>query len=31
MLKTHEMQRYFVRHEKLLGHELTQLVQLAGL
>lgn len=31
MLKTHEMQRYFVRHEKLLGHELAQLVQLTGL
>jgi len=30
MLKTHEMQRYFVRHEKMLGHELAQLVQLTG-
>ena len=31
MLKTHELQRYFVRHEKLLGHELTQLLQLSRL
>lgn len=29
LLKTHEMQRYFVRHEKLLGHELAQLTALA--
>lgn len=25
VLKSHELQRYFVRHEKLLGHELAQL------
>lgn len=29
LLKTREMQRYFVRHEKLLGHELAQLTALA--
>ena len=27
ILKAHEMQRYFVRHEKLLGHELAQLAR----
>lgn len=27
MLKTHELQRYFVRHEKLLSHELAQLAR----
>ena len=24
VLKAHELQRYFTRHEKLLGHELAQ-------
>lgn len=27
LLKTHELQRYFVRHEKLLSHELAQLAR----
>lgn len=27
ILKAHEMQRYFARHEKLLGHELAQLAR----
>jgi len=27
ILKAHELQRYFTRHEKLLSHELTQLVR----
>lgn len=27
ILKAHEMQRYFVRHEKLLGHELAQITR----
>ena len=27
VLKTHEMQRYFIRHEKILGHELAQLAK----
>lgn len=27
ILKAHEMQRYFARHEKLLGHELAQLTR----
>lgn len=28
IMKTHELQRYFVRHEHLLGHELAQLARL---